>query len=281
MAKKVITKKQKTIQTLIYSFRFINSKQIQKFLEHKDHRRINKWLKDLTEKEYVCRDFKPRFGTSTKPAIYSLAAKGRSFIRKTYSQASPKYLERISDDKQRSKAFRTHCQLVVDFFLILYPDRVKDLIESIDTMLQKGVTLKPNEFQFFTPAFFEELEFPLVFPLKSDAYFCKRNSSAVTHAFLFILDAYVPRVMLSYFLKKIFQTLDEENWEDDEIVALHFYIICPSNMVIVYLRRLLNSFLEKYYSNQELIFHFVTRNQLYKYQGAKPRGWITISSRDY
>ena len=50
---KLITKKQETILTLIFTFRFINSKQIQEFLQHKDHRRINSWLKDLTEKEYV------------------------------------------------------------------------------------------------------------------------------------------------------------------------------------------------------------------------------------
>jgi hypothetical protein len=47
-----ITKKQKILLTIVFTFRFINSKQIQQLLNHKDHRRINSWLKDLTEKGY-------------------------------------------------------------------------------------------------------------------------------------------------------------------------------------------------------------------------------------
>ena len=73
MSKKIITNKQKIIQILIYTFRFLNSKQIQVFLNHKDHRRINSWLKDLSDKQYLERDFKPVYGTLTKPAVYFLS----------------------------------------------------------------------------------------------------------------------------------------------------------------------------------------------------------------
>lgn len=55
MAKKLLTKIQQTILTLLFTFRFINSKQIQQFLQHKDHKRINSWLKDLEEKGYIVR----------------------------------------------------------------------------------------------------------------------------------------------------------------------------------------------------------------------------------
>jgi len=53
-------------------------------------------------------------------------------------------------------------------------------------------------------------------------------------------------------------------------------------MVIVYLRRLLKSFLEKYYGGKELVFHFATRNQLSKRIKTKSgkTGWVTISSED-
>ncbi len=51
MAKKIVTKKQEEILQLLYIFRFLNSRQVQEFLGHKDHRRINSWLKDLVKKE--------------------------------------------------------------------------------------------------------------------------------------------------------------------------------------------------------------------------------------
>ena len=47
-----ITPKQQEIPKLIYKFRFLNRIQIQTLLNHKDKRRINSWLKDLSEKEY-------------------------------------------------------------------------------------------------------------------------------------------------------------------------------------------------------------------------------------
>ena len=46
-----IAAKQQEIPKLIYKFRFLNRIQIQTLLNHKDKRRINSWLKDLSEKE--------------------------------------------------------------------------------------------------------------------------------------------------------------------------------------------------------------------------------------
>jgi len=53
-------------------------------------------------------------------------------------------------------------------------------------------------------------------------------------------------------------------------------------MVIIYLRRLLKSFLERYYGGKELVFHFATRNQLYKRKkiGKGNTGWIKMSSEN-
>lgn len=84
MSKKIITNKQKIILILLYIFRFVNSKQIQQFMNHKDHRRINSWLKELVEKQYIERDFKPVFGTLTKPAVFNLSGKGRKYMKEIY-----------------------------------------------------------------------------------------------------------------------------------------------------------------------------------------------------
>ncbi len=131
-------------------------------------------------------------------------------------------------------------------------------------------------------AYYHELEFVLLPKLKPDAYVYKRISKGIVHTCIYTLDAYFPRMMLRYMLTNIFTTLEEEYWEDESIASLQFYFVCPNHMIIVYLRRLLTSFFERY-SGQEIIFHFATRNQLYKRQQdkTKPTGWIDVSSNDY
>ena len=102
MSKKIITNKQNTILTLLLTFRFLNSKQIQQFLNHKDHRRINGWLKDLTDKEYIERDFKPIYGILTKPAVFNLSPTGRKYMRDNHQAVSRNYLGKLREDPKRS-----------------------------------------------------------------------------------------------------------------------------------------------------------------------------------
>ena len=277
-----ITKRQQTILTILFTFRFINSKQIQQLLNHKDHRRINSWLKDLVEKEYIERDFQPVFGTLTKPAIYFLSVKGRDFIRKTYF-VDDIYLARLREDRKRSKSFRIRCQIVADCFLILIPDQVADYIRVFEKWLSHGVTfIKSKQFQLVTPAYFEELDFELLTTLKPDIYGYLKQPSGITNALFYVLDAYIPRMMLRNIIRKIFTTLDEENWENENIRSLQFYFVCPNNVIIIYLKRLLPTLLEGYYGKAELSFHFATRNQIYKRRDNKTTitGWISISSKD-
>lgn len=288
MSKKIVTNKQNTILTLLLTFRFLNSKQIQQFLNHKDHRRINGWLKDLLEKGYIDREFKAIYGILTKPAVYSLTAKGRKHLKSNYKYHFPKYLKRISRDMNASKGFRIKCQIIGDWYLMLFPPKGTKSIPVVDNLVNE-LTLEIDEekkiipmngLEFFTPAYYPA--FILLEKIKPDAYIRKRTTKGITHGLLFVLDAYVPRVMLQYFLKKIFTSLDEEYWETDDIDELHIYVLCPNNMVIIYLRRLLKSFLERYYGGKELVFHFATRNQLYKRKkaGSGNTGWIKTSSRD-
>ena len=286
MSKKIITNKQQIILTLLLTFRFLNSKQIQQLLNHKDHRRINSWLKDMLEKEYLERDFKPIYGILTKPAVYFLTAKGRKHLKDSYAYYLPKYLKKISRDKDVSKGFRIKCQIIGDWYLMLFPPEKSKSIPIVDTLLhvltsgKQAETIPLNTWQFFTPAIYPS--FILLEKIKPDAYVRRKTKEGITRSLLFVLDAYVPRVMLQYFIKKIFATLDEEYWETDDIDALHVYLLCPNNMVIIYLRRLLKSFLERYYGGKELIFHFTTRNQMYR-QLKDPEEkikWRKMSSQD-
>lgn len=90
-------------------------------------------------------------------------------------------------------------------------------------------------------------------------------------------------MILRYLIQRIFTALDEENWEEDSIHSLQFYILCPNNMIIIYLKRLLPSFLEKYYGGKPVQFHFATRKQLYERKNGDQEkiNWFTFSSIDY
>lgn len=274
MAKKIISNKEQVILLLLLIFRFVNSKQIQRFLGHKDHRRINSWLKDLVEKGYVERDFKPIFGTLTKPAVYYLTAKGRAHLKQSYAYHFPKYLQRIARDAKASKSFRIRCQLIADWYLAIPPGSLTgnksktgiDIVDRFVTELttgdaEEGKIIPKKKIQFFTPAFFPS--FILLEKIKPDAYLRRKGTKGILHGLLFVIDAYVPRFLLRYTLKHIFDTLDEENWSDESTHSLHVYLLCPNNQIIIYLRRLIPNYMEQYYG-KELVFHLETRNELSK-----------------
>ena len=306
MSKKIVTNKEKEIQTIIYTFRFINSKQIQQLLNHKDHRRINGWLKDLVEKGYIERDFKPIYGILTKPAVYNLTALGRKYIKHIYGYSTPKYLKRIARDSKASKSFKIRCQIIADWYLALFPlpkdtngetkkvskSQTKTGIDILDYLInvlttgkeegEKGAEKIPlNKLQFFTPSYFPY--FLLLRKIKPDAYLRRKTTKGIVHGLLFVLDAYIPKLLLRFTIKRIFDTLSDENWEEDSILSLSLFFLCPNNQIIIYFKRLLPSFLEKYYGSKKLAFYFATRNQLYNWKNGKTENikWITFFSTDY
>lgn len=291
MAKKVITLKQRLILMLLYVFRFLNSKQIQEFLKHKDHRRINSWLKDLVTKGYIERDFKPVYGILTKPAVYYLTTLGRKDIKEGHVYNSPNYLRKISRDNKASKAFRIKCQIIADWYLTSISNNNApaekskvgiDIIDHLELILANGSqnikdTLPLNKLQFFTPAYYPD--FPLLTNIKQDAYLRKNTLQGIDHGLLFVLDAYIPRFLLRYTIKKIFDTLEEEVWEEQS-KSIQFYFLCPNNQIIIYMRRLLTQPLENYWGSKPITFLFTTRNQLYNKKEGKIEKipWITMSS---
>jgi|SRR3989344_2351751 len=293
MAKKILTKKQRLILILLYTFRFLNSKQIQEFLRHKDHRRINSWLKDLVTKGYIERDFKPIFGTLTKPAIYYLIALGRKDVKEGHNYYFPKYLRKISRDNKSSKAFRIRCQIIADWYLTIVPSNDThvgrssvgiDIVDYLELILTNGSqnykdTIPLNKLQFFTSVYYPS--FALLENMKQDAYLRKKTTRGTDHGLLYVLDAYIPRFLLRYTFKRIFDTLDDESWEEGSN-SLQFYFLCPNNQIIIYMRRLLPSFLQNYYGSKIVKFNFATRNQLYNKKSGKIQKipWITMSSED-
>ena len=119
----VIEEKQKEIVYLVFKFRFINRKQIQKLFGHKDPSRINKWLKDLVEKKYLGRIYSHKLLENTKPAIYYLNNNGIIWSRYEGMEwrhddgIELKYLKKFYEDKHASESFINHCITMFDIYL--------------------------------------------------------------------------------------------------------------------------------------------------------------------
>src|ERR1035437_1963136 len=97
-----ITPKQQEIPKLIYKFRFLNRLQIQTLLNYKDKRRINSWLKDLSEKEYL--EKVPKDNTleqRSKPTIYRSGINGIRFLG-IQDDCFEEIIKNLYKDKNRS-----------------------------------------------------------------------------------------------------------------------------------------------------------------------------------
>src|SRR5690348_12514281 len=109
-----VTNKQQALLQLLYRFRFLERRQIQSFLEHKDKRRVSVWLKDLREKQYIGWIFDSQSRASAnKPAVYYLDLRAIQLLRKT-SAYPPDALRKRYRDASRSETFISRCLLVAD-----------------------------------------------------------------------------------------------------------------------------------------------------------------------
>src|SRR3989344_6235671 len=143
-----ITPKQQQIPKLIYTFRILNRLQIQKILKHKDKRRINSWLKDLVEKEYLEKIPKDStFEERTKLTIYRIGMNGIRFLN-TQDDCLPEIIKKLYKDKNRSDNFINQCILLADIYLELKNKSTvlltrSDYIKS-DSPFNFLVELNPN-----------------------------------------------------------------------------------------------------------------------------------------
>ena len=72
-----ITPKQQALIRLIYRHRFLERKQLQVFLGHKDKRRISAWLKELRERQFIDWIYDPENpNEKSTSAIYFLGING-------------------------------------------------------------------------------------------------------------------------------------------------------------------------------------------------------------
>lgn len=222
-----ITPKQLEILILIYRFRFLNRTQIQILLNHKDPKRINTWLKDLTDKNILGRIYSTKIKENTKPAIYHLATKSRKILLEQ-PNTHEKTLNRAYRDKNASQKLIDHNIFTASIYLLL-----KQQAKETETKLN-----------FYTKT---DLKTHYYLPYKRpDAYIALEKDNQTKRYFLEIIDEGTPRFMIRKKISQYIEYFDEEIWINR---TLHsnpsLLFVCPNHNTKVFLYKHIAQVLEE------------------------------------
>lgn len=194
-----ITTKQQATLKLIYRYRFLNRKQIQELLKHKDKRRIISWLKDLRDKQYVDWHYDPNdFIAKSQPGIYYLALNGIRYLR-SKNEYSNEELRKQYKEPTRTQAFINHCLLIADYCIALQT--------KSDDELKYGWVLPAD---YVHP----DSEYRFLDEIKPHLFFSKQQGDKTTSYLLESFEQTLPRYQLRKRLKDYIDYLASE-WDED------------------------------------------------------------------
>ncbi|MFA6963876.1 MAG: replication-relaxation family protein [Patescibacteria group bacterium] len=228
MTIQTITTKQEEILTLIYKYKFLNRIQIQSFLEHKDHRRINSWLKDLTEKECIKRIWSNGYVERTRPSIYYLASSSLAYLSKRYF-ITPRYFPKIAEEAVigPSEHYILDSLLLADLSLG-FLDKNKEAANT--SVITKTELAEPySEYSFLAEA-----------KIKPELLFATRASSkSMTKYYLLeVIERYASFILVRNKIKRYFDLYYSNDWEDNiegEFPTVLF--VCHSMYLLIYAKR--------------------------------------------
>lgn len=246
-----ITPKQQEIIKLHYQYRFINTKQIQSFLKHKDKKTINIWLKDLREKHYLEWHYSNRFGENTKPAIYHTGINGVRFL-KTQGGYSMAIIQKLYRDGERKEPFIQRCILIADAGLNLIRKSTNTSGAAFSFETASDYTKENSRFHIFTET---EVEPSLCF--------IKHKNSKKTYYLVDIFDATLPTYKIRKRLRNYFDFYQSSDWEIN--IAKIFPIIlliCPTKSVLIYAKRYAKKLLEENQNPCDLHIRFATVDEV-------------------
>jgi hypothetical protein len=252
-----LTKKQQEILRLLYIFRFLNRIQIQAFLEHKDPKTINLWLRDLRAKGYVEWIYSTHFAEKTKPAIYYLSLNGvrhlRTLTRKTKNEDGdvtllpaypPEELRKRYKESARSQTYIERCVLIADCVIALEKENAANEAErkKLRYYYQTEAAYSLNRSYYH---FVLDIDDELIRP---DLIFCQdklnkdgKEEKTLESYILEVFDATLPRYRMKKRLGDYVKFLDDEGdeWKDqtDTIKLPVILIVCPRTTDLIYAKR--------------------------------------------
>jgi len=247
------TQKQHELITLIYRFRFLNRIQLQALLHHKDKRRINAWLKELTENKYLGRIYSIKLLENTKPAIYYLSHAGILYVRDR-GIATEHQLKKYYEDNNRSQKFIDHSLLLGTVYLQLLQGQ------------KKG-----DDVQFLTRVEFGESE--ALQEIHPSAYYAKRKTK---HYFVELFDAGMPRYAIRGRIRQYIQFYWSASWEQETKAKFPTVLLISSTEQIQrFLWKFISATCEEEGEMENLVFSLTTKTLL-ETQGMYGKIWRTI-----
>ena len=256
------TPKQQEIVKLHYLYRFLNSKQIQKFLNHKNKRRINDWLPDLVKKEYLQRIYDPStFLGKTRPAVYYLGLNSIRWL-KTQDGYDPKVLQKLYKDKNRSYTFISTCQLIADICLDLKNQTNNRM--SFDWATENEYTSPKSPYYF--SGMLSELHPHLVFTRK------KNNQKSFF--LLEILTTKLPAYRVRKRIRTYLEFLTECEWIGHVQTAPEILFVCETKELLIRNKRYAKKLLVEA-EEENIHLSFAQGNEIQK-NGATAKVWEDI-----
>ncbi len=268
-----ITTKQQEILKLLYKYKFLDRKQIQSFLNHKYHKRINDWLKDLTQKEYLNRIYSNKFGENTKPAIYYLGLNGIRFL-KTQDDCSIEVIRKFYRMKDRSNDFIDKSLLIGKIVLDLKaaanqshePGEENELAYLVAT----STDLANPEYRFnFLAEYRSDL---LIKRLKKK----KSSKRTTSEYFLFtIIAPTLPRYSIRHQVKNFIELYNGYEWDDISKTFPIIMIVCPTLATLIYTKRMTKRLLEDEDNPEDLHIQFTIVDKI-KEHGVTGEIWEVV-----
>ena len=192
-----LKKRQQEIIILLYKFRFLNRKQIQKLLNQKDKKRTIQWLSDLTKKKYVIRYYSKKI--DEEPAVYSLGTVGRKYFleHKEIKDINILLLDRVWRERKNSEASREHWMLLADIYL------------SLKLLVGKN----KGKLHFFTHVDLRGVKY--LIRKEPDAYFTiKEEGGSAKGYFLNIFDSYTQWEEITLRILRYFSYFKKNQWQE-------------------------------------------------------------------
>ncbi len=239
-----ITKTQENIIQLIYRFRFLNRIQIQKLLKIKSVSKLNYYLKDLTEKEYLKRSHEDTFPNKLRPAVYHIGPNGIRFLR-SQDNCEAEAIKNLYREDNRSSSFRDCCLLLADIYLGFENRQDKD-VQSIMQM-RSDYPAHPLK--------------DILSDLKPSAYVAQKKSGKTKRSFLEILYD-LPDQYLRQRIKQYLKFYRGSVWESETKTDFPtIMIVCPNDRVLAYVRHYVKTKLAQF-DGSDLIIDLTTSDKV-------------------
>jgi hypothetical protein len=261
-----LTPKQQALIRLIYRYRFLERKQIQTFLGHKDKRRISAWLKELREQQFIDWFYESdNPDERSKPAIYFMGLNGIRLLRQLDEYPEEELRKRHKDSLRRPD-FITRCILLADCSLHLEARSKSNDDVTYTYALEADYTDPDDDHHFLSQSEY----------IHPNLCFVKEADGEETTYLVEIFDITTPRYMVKKKLKSYVEFFDDGEWGkqkgNEELPII--LIACPSVAELAYAKRYTRKLLEEHdlHDREDVRIRFATVEQVKK-QGMTALIW--------